>query len=50
MLHQVLKHEAQPCGLGFDTTRIANFENYLKNFAVYLPSLTLILSVQVHFG
>ena len=30
------KHEAQPSDLGLDTTRIANFVNYLRNFTVYL--------------
>ena len=47
VLYQVLKDEAQPSVLGLDTTRIANFVNYLKNFAVYLCILTLIFSLQV---
>ena len=47
MLYQVLKHEAQPSVLGLDTTRIAKFVNYLKNFAVYLSIHTLIFSLQV---
>ena len=33
--------------LGLDTTLIANFVNYLKNFTVYLSILTLIFSPQV---
>ena len=47
VLYQVLKHEAQPSVLGLDTTRIANFVNYLKNFTVYLSILTLIFSLPV---
>ena len=47
MLYQVLKHEAQPSVLGLDTTRIANFVNYLKHFAVNVSILTLIFSLQV---
>ena len=47
MLYQVLKHEAQPSVLGLDTTRIANFVNYLKNFTIYLSILTLLFSLQV---
>ena len=47
MLYQVLKQEAQPSVLGLKTTRIANFVNYLKSFAVYLSILTLIFSLQV---
>ena len=46
-MKQVLKHEAQPSVLRLDTTRIANFVNYLKNFNVYLSILTLIFSLQV---
>ena len=45
--YQALKHEAQPSVLGLDTTRIANFVNYFKNFTVYLSILTLIFSLQV---
>ena len=43
------KHKAQPSVLGLDTTRIANFLNYmyLKNFTVYVSILTLIFSIQV---
>ena len=33
--------------LGVDTTQIANFVNYLKNFTVYLSILTLIYGFQV---
>ena len=49
MLYQVLKHEVQRSVLGLDTTRIANFVNYVKNFTVYLivSILTLIFSLQV---
>ena len=34
MLYQVLKREAQPSVLGLDTTRIANFLNYLTLFYI----------------
>ena len=48
MLYQVLKHEAQPSVLGLDTTRIANFVNYLKNFMVY-PQEPITRSVQLPY-
>ena len=44
MLYQDLKHKVQPSVLGLDTTRIANFVNYLKIFAVYLSIFTVIPS------
>ena len=47
MLYQVLKQEVQPSVLGLDTTQIANFVDYLKNFTVYLSILTLVFSRQV---
>ena len=37
---------AAPRVLGLDTTRIANFVNYLKTFAVYLYIRTLMFSLQ----
>ena len=47
MLYQVLKHEVQLSVLGLDTTRIANFVNYFKNFTVYLSILNMTFSLQV---
>ena len=43
------KQEAQPSVLGLDTTRMANFVNYLK-LTVYLSILALIFSIQVIFA
>ena len=49
VLYHSLKHKTQPSVLGLDTTRIANFVNYLKNStsAVYLSIRTLVFSLQV---